>query len=84
MSIDYIGQTSEQGVCFMNIRKPTPVGQELLDLFEKITGRKGYSIDEKMEYYLNRFYDLSLPSSVRAYAKKRYLELEKIKFGKKR
>lgn len=66
------------------IVKPTPVAQEILDLYKQVTGRVGYSIDDKMEYYKKRFYDLSLPSAKRAYAKRRYLELQKIKFGKKR
>lgn len=53
---------------------------------EKVNGLKSkrkYCIDEKMDYYEKRFYDLSLSSSKRSYAKKRYLELEKIKYGKR-
>lgn len=45
--------------------------------------KRQYSIDEKMKYYEKRFYDLSLPASKRSYAKKRYLELERIKCGKR-
>lgn len=46
--------------------------------------KRQYSIDEKMQYYEKRFYDLNLPSSKRAYAKQRYRELERIKYGKKK
>lgn len=60
--------------------------ENIQELFLKVIGlkpKRQYSIDEKMEYYEKRFYDLSLPSSIRSYAKKRYLELEKIKYGKR-